>query len=173
MKLLNWLIGIVLAAWAGQYLMALAVPNLMMNVLFARGGEQVGYNSLYVAPLADADSRTVVRPSPDLFYAICIYDLEEGPVEIEAPVPARYWSMQFYQMNTSNYAGLTNQRDERHRVGGIARVRLIGPDGDPAAFGGTVIQSPTQRGVMLLRASAIGDREGQRRALEGSSCRRT
>jgi uncharacterized membrane protein len=127
--------------------------------------------ALMVSPVPDETARSVVRPSPDLLYASCIYNLENGPLLIEARVPERYWSMQFYQMNTDNYAGITNQRAQRHRVGSAVKLNLIGPGDDSANYQGMVIQSPTERGIMLLRASAIGDRSQQQAALTGSSCR--
>ena len=174
MKLLKWLLGIVACAWAGQYLLALLVPNLAMEILYTVGSKQNGDNHLVVNQVPDETFRSIVRPSPDLLYASCIYNLEDGPVVIQAPIPARYWSMQFYQMNTENYAGITNQRDDRYRVGSIARVTLIGPDDSLDNYldksQGTVIQSPTQRGIMLLRASAIDDQEEQQAALQSSRC---
>jgi uncharacterized membrane protein len=170
MKLLRWILGIAAVAWFGQYLMALATPHLIMGLLHSRGSDTFGSNTLFIAPSPDHTMRTVVRPSPDLIYAICVYDLSGGPVRIESPVPTRYWSMQFYQMNTDNFAGITNQRDESNRIGRTARVTLVGPDADASAFAGEVIQSPTQRGVMLLRASAIGDASEQQAAINASRC---
>ncbi len=170
MKILKWLLGTIALALALQYLLAMFLPRLIMEVLHDRGGTQMGYNRLVVGPIPDESSRTVVRPSPDLLYGSCIYNLDTGPLLIEAQVPHRYWSMQFYQMNTDNFAGITNQRDERHRIGKLVKVTLIGPQDDPANYQGTVFQSPTVRGMVLLRASAIGDISGQRAALEGSSC---
>ena len=170
MKLLKWLLGILLCAWAGQYLLALLVPNIAMETLYAVGTKRLGYNQLVVSQVPDETSRTVVRPSPDLLYASCIYNLEDGPIVIEAPIPARYWSMQFYQMNTDNYAGITNQRDERQRAGTEVKVTLISASEDPANYQGKVIRSPTDRGIVLLRVSAIGDRSAQQAALEASSC---
>lgn len=170
MKLLKWLLGIVVCAWAGQYLLALVVPNIAMETLYSLGGKQMGYNQLNVNPVPDETARTVVRPSPDLLYASCIYNLHDGPLLIEAHIPEQYWSMQFYQMNTDNYAGFTNQRDERQRVGSVIKVTLIGADDSPASYAGEVLQSPTQRGMVLLRASAIGDHTQQLDALQASQC---
>jgi uncharacterized membrane protein len=171
MRALKWLLSILFCAWLGQYLLALALPNLIMEVLYDQGADRGGYNQLEVRAVSDETYRSVVRPSPDLLYASCIYNLEHGPLLIEAQIPERYWSMQFYQMNTDNYAGITNQRDERSRVGSVVKVTLIGVDEDAANYHGTVIQSPTERGIVLLRASAIGDRLEQLSALEASSCR--
>ena len=170
-RLLKWCLGVFLCAWVGQYLLALMVPNLVMELLYQRGGAEMDYNTLFVTERPDETMRQVVRPSPDLLYANCIFNLKQGPLVIEAPVPARYWSMQFYQMNTDNFAGITNQRDERYRVGTVVKVTLIAPDKNPGDYSGEVIQSPTQRGIMLLRASGIGDDGEARAALEKSSCR--
>lgn len=170
MKLLRWLAGIAVCAWVGQYLLAMMIPRLAMEALYTLGARDLGYNQMQINPLPDATFRTVVRPSPDLFYGSCLYNLESGPIVIEAPVPARYWSMQFYQMNTNNFAGITNQREERDRIGSVVTVTLIGPQQSPADYTGEVIQSPTQRGMILLRASAIGDRAEQRAALQASRC---
>lgn len=170
MRLLKWLAGIAVCAWVGQYLLAMMIPRLAMETLYTMGSRELGYNRMQVNPLADDSFRTVVRPSPDLFYGSCLYNLEDGPIVIEAPVPSRYWSMQFYQMNTDNYAGITNQREERDRVGSVVRVTLVGPEDSPASYAGDVIQSPTRRGMILLRASAIGDRAEQQAALQASRC---
>jgi uncharacterized membrane protein len=169
--ILKWCLGIFLCAWVGQYLLALVIPNLVMEVLYQRGGVETDYNALFVNPRPDETMRKVVRPSPDLLYASCIFNLEQGPVVIESPVPERYWSMQFYQMNTDNFAGITNQRDQDYRIGTVVEVTLIGPDRNPGDYSGKVIQSPTQRGIMLLRASGIGDDTAARASLEKSSCR--
>ncbi len=171
MRILKWLVGIVLFAWVGKYLLAMLIPSLFMGILYVIGGERDGYNQLVVRPLPDETARDIVRPSPNLFYASCIYNLNDGPLLIEAQIPERFWSMQFYQMNTDNYAGISNQRDQRHRVGTVAKVTLIGAGDDPAEYEGEVIQSPTDRGLVLLRASALGNRSQQQAALDASSCR--
>ena len=170
MNYLKWLVPIGLCAWLGQYVLAMFVPTVIMETLYRKAGAVNGFNQLVLSPIPDETSRGVVRPSPDLFYAICVYNLEDGPLTVEAPVPKRYWSMQFYQMNTDNFAGITNQRDEQSRVGSTVRVTLISADDNPADYEGELIQSPTERGVMLLRASAIGDNSASLAALRGSRC---
>ncbi len=170
MSWLRWTAAILVCGWLGQYPLAMLVPNLIMERLYSKGVEEVGYNQIAVGSRPDEASRYVVRPSPDLLYALCVYNLEQGPVKVSASVPERYWSMQFYQMNTDNFAGITNQRDEQFRVGTQVEVTLISPDADPEQYSGEVIQSPTARGVMLLRASGIGDDTLAKAALKNSSC---
>ncbi|MCA0901204.1 DUF1254 domain-containing protein [Microbulbifer agarilyticus] len=170
MSWVRWIAVILVCGWLGQYPLAMLVPHLIMERLYNKVGDRTGYNQMYVNTRPDETFRNVVRPSPDLLYALCVYNLEQGAVVINAPVPERYWSMQFYQMNTDNFAGISNQREQHTRVGTQVEVTLVGPDANPAEYSGEVIQSPTARGVMLLRASAIGDESQARTALEGSSC---
>ena len=170
MSWLRWTAAVLLFGWLGQYPLAMLVPSFVMEGLYNKIVERTGYNQLNVNKRPDETSRWVVRPSPDLLYASCVYNLEKGPVTISAPVPERYWSMQFYQMNTDNFAGFSNQREQRFRVGTRLEVTLVGPDANPSEYPGEVIQSPTNRGVMLLRASGIGDYSQSQAALEGSSC---
>ena len=167
---LRWIAGTLVCGWLGQFLLALLVPHLVMERLHSGVAEAVGFNSLLVNAKPDETSRGVVRPSRDLLYGICAYNPKEGPVSVTAPVPHRYRSMQFYQMNTDNFASITNQRDQRFRVGAVVEATIIGPDAAPDDYPGMVIQSPTLRGVMLLRASGIGDDSESRAALDSSSC---
>ena len=171
MNWLRWVAAILVCGWLGQYALAMLVPHLVMERLYQKFAEAREPNQLNLTPRPDEDSRWVVRPSPDLLYASCLYNLEQGPVLISAPVPERYWSMQFYQMNTGNFAGITNQRDQQSRVGTRVEVTLVGPEANPANYSGEVIQSPSTRGVILLRASAIGDDSQARAALESSTCK--
>ena len=171
MSWLRWTAAILLLGWLGQYPLAMLVPRLVMEGLYSKAGEFSGYNQLNVSPRPDETSRSVVRPSPDLLYASCVYNLEQGPIVISAPVPERYWSMQFYQMNTANFAGISNQREQNYRVGTQAEVTLVGPDANPADYQGEVIQSPTTRGIMLLRVSGIGDDSQAQAVINNSSCR--
>ena len=170
MSWLRWTAAILFFGWLGHYPLAMLVPSLVMERLYNKLGERAGYNQLNVTPRPDENSRWVVRPSPDLLYASCLYNLEQGPVVISAPVPERYWSMQFYQMNTDNFAGISNQREQRFRVGSQVEVTLVGPGVSQDEYSGEVIQSPTVRGVMLLRISGIGDDSQAQASLHNSAC---
>ncbi|MFM7141423.1 MAG: DUF1254 domain-containing protein, partial [Alphaproteobacteria bacterium] len=55
-------------------------PALAATIL-----ERDGWNVALAAPPTTSDSRTIVRPSPDLLYVACVYDLSKGPVLVRAP----------------------------------------------------------------------------------------
>jgi uncharacterized membrane protein len=170
MNKIKWLLAVLLMAWVGQYGVAMLAPNLIMQTLYRGVVDQGGENSFRLTPLPDETTREVVRPSPDLFYGICAYNVENGPVFIEALVPEKYWSMQFYQMNTDNFSSFSNQRHESYRVNTTTKITLVSASEDPNKYQGEVVQSPTNKGVMLIRVSAIGDQVQQMEALKASHC---
>ncbi|MFT6311016.1 MAG: putative membrane protein [Porticoccus sp.] len=170
MKKIKWLVAILLLAWVGQYGVAMLAPNLIMQALYRAVVDLSGENNFAVTPLPDETTRDVVRPSPDLFYGICAYNVDSGPVSIEALVPEKYWSMQFYQINTDNFSSFSNQRGESYRVNTTAKITLISASDDASNYQGDVVQSPTDKGVMLIRVSAIGDQAQQMAALNSTRC---
>jgi uncharacterized membrane protein len=170
MNKIKWLVAILILAWVGQYGVAILAPHFAMQALYHAVVNQSGENNFMLTPLPDETTRDVVRPSPDLFYGICAYNVESAPVFITALVPEKYWSMQFYQMNTDNFSSFSNQRDESYRVNTTTKITLIGASDDASKYQGEVVRSPTDKGVMLVRVSAIGDQVQQISALNVSGC---
>lgn len=128
----------------------LATPNVIMAVALKRVsfGEHK-FNAWYDGPRTTEASRAVVRPSPDLAYSSCVYDLSKGPVRIVAGKAADYMSVSVYAANSDNIFAI----NDRQSPNGVQLV-LVGK-GQTAPQGmGTVVQSPTQRGVVLERRLA-------------------
>lgn len=95
------------------------------------------------------DSRHAVKPSPDLLYTVCVYDVSEKPLRISATVPDTYWSISFYQTNTDNFFVL----NDRQAVSNSVDIVLVGPDmALPYAENAQVVVAPTKKGVFLLRS---------------------
>lgn len=65
----------------------------------------------YLPPPIDHTHRRVVMPSPDLLYAVCAYDLTDGPLHIKLEGSyERYWSIALYNARSDNF--LTVSGDE-------------------------------------------------------------
>ncbi len=140
-----------LAIAASSHLLAVwLLPSLVMGAAMHRLGEVTGgKNRAMLAPPTDADSRRIVMPSPDMRYAVCVYDLAAGALEIRAaPHWPRYWSVALYDARTDNYLS----RNDRQLAGRPLHLLLV-PSATAAApgFDGEVVVSPTRRGVVLLR----------------------
>lgn len=126
-----------------------AVPTLTMIDL-GRKGKDMGriVNVLYHQPRVTADSRVVVRPSPDLLYSVCAYDVSKAPLRISASVPDTYWSLSFFASNTDNFF-VTNDREVKTNP---VDILLVGPGTSYKNPGNLqVVASPSTRGVALIR----------------------
>jgi len=92
-------------------------------------------------------SRGVVRPSPDLAYAICVYDLSDGPLKIRVAPWDDYWSLSLYAANTDNYWTVN---DKMFPDG----VEIMLQPGNSRATSPSIVESPTLRGAALIRRLA-------------------
>jgi uncharacterized membrane protein len=155
----RWLL---LLAIATHLLCVLLVPRLVMSAAMHRLATVTGGdNRARLAPPTDASSRRIVMPSPDMRYALCVYDLAGGSLEILAdPRWPTYWSVALYDARTDNYFS----RNDRQLAGKPLHLRLV-PAGASADFStfpnaGEIVESPTRRGVVLLRLLVAGEAEG-------------
>ena len=95
------------------------------------------------------ESRDVVKPSPDLLYSLCIYDVSEKPLRITAPVPDTYWSLSFYQTNTDNFYVINDRQAKTNPV----EIVLVGPKMEvPNVTNAELVVAPTEKGIFLLRS---------------------
>jgi len=164
------LLGLVLAG-AAYHVTLVQAPRLLMMLATHRIAGPAGYNTLYQAPLATADSRAIVRPSPDLAYSSCPFDLSKGsPVLIDvAPVPAPYWSLSVFDERTD----AVFVRNNLQAGGKPIRVALLAEGDTRPPPGYEPVAVKGRKGIALVR-TLIGDRarfpqiDAARRA---SSCR--
>jgi uncharacterized membrane protein len=154
MQMKNWFRWIILTLALAVVFHLLTVtlfPRVIMAVairrILNRSGSEI--STLIHSPRVTVDSRQVVKPSPDLLYSICVYDVSEKPLRITAPVPDTYWSISFYQTNTDNFYVLNDRQAKSNPVD----IVLVGPDmALPHAENVQVVVAPTNKGVFLLRS---------------------
>jgi uncharacterized membrane protein len=163
-----FLLGLLVALLAWQATL-LAIPRGIMRIAVGRLGEAGGINRMLHAPLPGPGRRTVVRPSPDLAYSSCPFDLSAGPLLIEvAPVEAPYWSLSVFDART-DVAFVRNNRDTGGRPVRIA----LALDGQQVPEGVETVRLDAPKGVALLRI-LVEDRARFApldRARRASSCR--
>ena len=92
----------------------------------------------------------MVRPSPDLAYSSCAFDLSGGPLLIEAaPSPNQgYVSLSVFAANTDNIAVFDSAQSPQGMRFGLAREGQVVPQGE------RVVISPSDRGIVLDRRLA-------------------
>ena len=132
----------VAAAWAA----ILYIPYGLMGVAMDRLG-QGGINRMSHGSLATPERQPVVRPSPDLAYSSCPYDLSSGPVAIDmTPVPGRYSSLSLFDAATD----VIFVRNDMEAGGKPYRIIVAG-DGQAVPAGAEVVRTSHDRGIALVR----------------------
>lgn len=151
------LLATFLAAAGVTHLVAIMVaPHAIMAIAIDRLGlDGEAVNAFHFARRTSAQSRDVVRPSPDLAYASCVYDLSKGPLLVEAaPTPGGgYASISVFAGNTDNigvFDTIANPQGVRFV---LARAGEALPD-KAARLQLPVVASPSAKGVILDRRLA-------------------
>jgi uncharacterized membrane protein len=152
-----WLAPALLASFAVAHWLTLrAYPAQKMQEVIDRTGRNgERENTLVHGRPVTPESRNVVRPSPDLVYSICVYDLDGGPVDIEMTRFDAYHSLSLYDARTNNYFTLNDtQYDGDAKAVRIAARAGDGRSGGGDASGRETVVSPTRQGVALIRRLA-------------------
>jgi uncharacterized membrane protein len=139
------------ATAVGHVGLVLATPYALMKVVTKRASQDgTLINQFQFGPRTTKDSRAVVRPSPDLAYSTCVYDLSKGPVLVSAaPTPGQgYVSLSVFAANTDNVAVF----DTTQLPQGIRFV--LAREGQKTPVGEKVVISPSNRGIVLDRRLA-------------------
>lgn len=158
------LIAAAVAAWAA----IAAIPYGLMNVAIDRL-EQGGINAMSYGNLATPDRQPVVRPSPDLAYSSCPFDLSAGPLQIDVtPVEGRYSSLSIFDAATD----VIFIRNDIEAGGKPYRI-IVAREGQAVPAGAEVVRTNHDRGIALIRLllqdpAEIGALDAVRRQ---SSCR--
>jgi uncharacterized membrane protein len=130
-------------------------PSLIMSrAMTAMGGK--GANTISHIDRATAASRTIVKPSPDLLYSTCVFDLSTQPLKITTAAPTdTYWSVALYAANTDNFYTL----NDTQAGGRPATIVLVGQGQTvpPQPEGTITVAAPSQRGIVLFRTLVNDD----------------
>ena len=173
---LFWIVSSLLLASIVHLGYVLIVPPLEMRAKIDELTRLAGSGGLKVLSLEDS----VRLMGPDgrwLVHALCIYDLAEGPVLINAAVPNSYWSMAIYSADGETFYSLNDRQAGIDRVDIMIRrpsapsaddEQLTMPDDDVFT-----VRAPDRVGVVVMRALAREAAHYQRASdlLAQSSCR--
>lgn len=127
-----------------------SIPYLIMGVAIrgiANGG---GMNTALFPPRADASSRGIVRPSPDLLYGVCAFDVRARPlrVRVEVPIDA-YWSLSMFAADTDNFFVVN---DRQAGGGTLVDLVLALPKTEvDLSSDAQLVEAPSARGIILTR----------------------
>jgi uncharacterized membrane protein len=146
----SWIVATLIVAALVHGASVMLLPRVIMLRTMAVISKAGGLNAMTHAKRPTAAARGIVRPSPDLLYSTCVFDLNVagGAVRVHASaMPDTYWSVSLFDAQTNNFFVL----NDRQAKGGAADFLVIAPG---AFIGGTklpVVVAPTTRGLVLFR----------------------
>jgi uncharacterized membrane protein len=144
----RWLLITLLLAVVVHVVAVRALPYAIMAIVMRRGAAASGWNTAMHPPLATSASRAIVRPSPDLAYTSCIFDVSQRPLLVSAPVGNGYASVSMFASNTDNFFALNDRQAQGTSIDAV----VVGPSTPSFDAGGRrVVRSPSDRGMVLVR----------------------
>jgi uncharacterized membrane protein len=146
----RWLgpLGVLILVAAAAHV---ATLHFAPGVIMARAMEMLAARGVMLHRFTSPErvtpqTQTVVRSSPDLYYALCRYDLSNPGTQVAVRMGnwPDYQSLSFFAAQTDNFATIRG-------TGRQVTVRLL-PPGSTAEEGAIV--SPSAKGVILIRRLA-------------------
>jgi uncharacterized membrane protein len=157
-RLLPWIAATLVVAVLVHLASVWLLPRAIMHRAIARIAA-VGLNEIRFQNRPDASVRGIVRPSPDLLYSVCAYDLAGGALQIHSPVPPdTYWSVSLFDDATDNFYVWDDRQAHAARQNTVDFA--VAPPGSPATLNGLkTVVSPSRRGLVLFRTLINDDRK--------------
>ncbi len=144
--LLPFVLGLGIAVLAYQATL-FGVPFALMRLAAAKAGKDLPVNEFRFGPMTTPENQSIVRPSPDLSYSLCVFDVSKGPVLVRAePIPGRYWSVSVFDART-DVAIVLSDRDTIDKPAMLAIIT----SGQHAPGGYAPVRVAYDKGVVLLR----------------------
>lgn len=115
-------------------------------------------NKLVPLPTPTADQAVIPFMDPAFATAVCRYDLGDGPLKLAAPVSQAYTSVTFYTRHDIAYYAINDRAAGRRTIEldlmTQAQHAELPDDEEITAADRLIIDSPTQTGLIVLRALA-------------------
>jgi uncharacterized membrane protein len=146
----KWIAAMLLVAAVVHGATVLLLPRfIMLRTMNGITKTTGASNAILHGPRATWRARAVVRPSPDLLYSICVYDLGvTGAVRVSThDMPQTYWSVSVFDADTNNFYAI----NDRQAKSGAADFILMPQGKSTEASRLPVVAAPTNRGIVLFR----------------------
>jgi uncharacterized membrane protein len=139
-----------------------------------RRGAQI--NQMRILPVATARQQAVPFQASDMLYAVCPYDVSQGPVVLRAVLPGRGWTLALHSSAGDNFYTMLGQDGRRSDVAVLlvaASERFVPMPRDAGGPQGLLqVPMPTAKGIAVIRAPLAGQAyvNDARTALALASC---
>jgi uncharacterized membrane protein len=164
------LLAAILAGAVVHILATLAAPSFVEGSVHASLARQLPVNAMRILPVVSPTSQPLPFLAPDARYAVCLFDLRNGPVAVAATLPEAGWSVAIYTARGDGLYAVPGVDERETRLSLVlvpagdrfigqtreARTGVVGPQIESAAETGIVVVRAPQDGVAFAsRVEAV------------------
>jgi uncharacterized membrane protein len=169
-------LGLVLAGLI-HVVAVLTLPLLAPKDAEARLAALGPTNTMIQLPPAVPGRQVMPLMAPDVRYAICHFDLSNGPVRLKARLADNYWLIGIYTPLGENFYAVASSDLKRRDVDLVIAtadqtVEEAGVDAPASYEDLVVVNSPVVEGIAVIRAPLVGPSHSERaeQDLKATSC---
>ena len=153
-----WLLSGLLLGGIIHFAIVLYLPNTATQDAYARISSVAPVNKMVALPAPSAEKAIVPLMDPAFAAAVCRYDLKEAPLKLTTPVSPAYTSVTFYTNKDVAYYAINDRAAGRRTIEldlmTSAQRAELPDDEEIAAADRLIVESPSQTGLIVLRALA-------------------
>jgi uncharacterized membrane protein len=153
-----WIIAGFLLGGIVHLVTVLMLPTQATQDAYSRLSTVATVNTVVPLPAPTPQSALIPFMDPAFATAVCRYDLSAGPLKLTVPVRTAYTSLSFYTRRGVAYYAI-NDRAAGRRVIELdlmtsAQRADLPEDEEVTAADRLIVESPTQTGLIMIRALA-------------------
>ena len=173
---LLWLISGLLLGGIVHFAIVLYLPRTATQHAYARISAITPVNQVVPLPAPAPGKALLPLMDPAFVAAACRYDLKDGPLKLTTPVSPAYTSVTFYSNRDVAYYAINDRAAGRRTIEldlmTAAQRAQLPDDEEVAAADRLIVESPSQIGLIVLRALAPepGMVSAASAALAGARC---
>ena len=158
MRWLLWLLAGALLGGIVHLATVLILPRTATQDAYSRLAAIAPVNAVAAIPAPTPQGAVIPFMDPAFAAAVCRYDLTAGPLKLAVPVNAAYTSVSFYTRRGVAYYAI-NDRAAGRRVIELDLMTseqrsALPEDEEVTAADRLIVESPTETGLILMRALA-------------------
>lgn len=135
----------------------LALPFLATKDGWARLADLGDVNRLVVLPAAGPEQQSLPFMAPDVRYAVCRYELSDGPVRLVFPRLEELWMIAFYTPQGENFYAISGGDLRRDRIEVIVSTQAetlleLEAEVTEETENIVIVKAPQDSGLAIVRA---------------------
>ena len=154
-------VAALLAAGIVHICTVFALPNIYRTDAYTRLARTLPSNVFVILPQAQPRAQVLPYQMPDARYAICRFDVGDGPLSVRAVLAEPGWMLSAYTQEGESFYAMPASEQRRLNVNLLVLPpgdRFLGPLTELRSAVSDILQvtAPTRRGLIVIQAPMKG-----------------